>query len=137
MGNLGFGVSVFALTVISLFTTYLYRLNRRLALTENELRVSNAALSKEVIERKQIEKALEQQAYYDGLTTLPNRTLFDDRLHQALALAKREAGRLALLFVDLDMFKAINDNHGHHVGDLLLKEVAKRLRDSIRETDTV
>jgi len=75
-------------------------------------------------------------ALYDPLTGLPNRKLLDERLTLALAQAKRRNGRLALLFIDLDKFKPINDNFGHAYGDLLLKEVAKRLHDHMRESDT-
>jgi diguanylate cyclase (GGDEF)-like protein len=71
------------------------------------------------------------------MTGLPNRDLFDDRLTHAIALAKRHAWTLAVMFLDLDRFKCINDKHGHAVGDGVLKEVAKRLVQHIREEDTV
>lgn len=77
-----------------------------------------------------------QLALYDALTGLPNRKLLDERLQQALARAKRDHERLALLFIDLDKFKPINDNYGHAYGDLLLKEVANRLHGCMRESDT-
>ena len=77
-----------------------------------------------------------QLALYDPLTGLPNRKLLDERLHQALAAAKRNGGQVALLFIDLDKFKPVNDNYGHSYGDLLLKEVAQRLRGCVRESDT-
>lgn len=77
-----------------------------------------------------------QLALYDALTGLPNRKLLDERLQQALALAKRDHGHVALLFIDLDKFKPVNDNYGHAYGDLLLKEVAKRLHSCMRESDT-
>ncbi|HZW21044.1 CHASE domain-containing protein [Noviherbaspirillum sp.] len=77
-----------------------------------------------------------QLALYDPLTGLPNRKLLDERLQQALAAAKRHGGHLALLFIDLDKFKPVNDNFGHSYGDLLLKEVALRLRSCVRESDT-
>jgi two-component system, cell cycle response regulator len=82
-------------------------------------------------------KVLEQKALHDSMTGLPNRDLFDDRLTHAIALAKRHAWTLAVMFLDLDRFKCINDNHGHGVGDGVLKEVAKRLLQHIREEDTV
>lgn len=91
---------------------------------------------------KQIEDLHEQQdrldhlASHDSLTGLPNRRLFLDRLDQALARAKRQETQLALLFVDLDRFKLINDTHGHHAGDAVLQAVAQRLRGLLRETDT-
>lgn len=68
---------------------------------------------------------------------MPNRALFDDRLRQAVSQARRDQTRLALLFVDLDDFKVINDTFGHHVGDLLLKAAAKRMQACVRNVDTV
>jgi len=79
---------------------------------------------------------LEHMAQHDFLTGLPNRALFADRVELALANARRNRGRLALLFIDLDQFKPINDTHGHAVGDQLLKCLADRIRDTIRESDT-
>jgi len=89
------------------------------------------------IERKQMLERLHQLAMYDVLTGLPNRQLFDDRIHQALNRAKRYDTQLALLYLDLDKFKAANDTHGHEVGDKLLLEVARRLTVCFRESDTV
>ncbi|RZI43982.1 diguanylate cyclase [Herbaspirillum sp. HC18] len=77
-----------------------------------------------------------QLALYDSLTGLPNRKLLEERLHLALAIAKRHAMHAALLFIDLDKFKPVNDNFGHACGDLLLKEVARRLMGAMRESDT-
>ncbi len=77
------------------------------------------------------------QANYDSLTELPNRQLFQDRLHSAVALAKRNNSQLALLFIDLDRFKEVNDSAGHEAGDRLLMQVAKRLNECVRETDTL
>lgn len=82
----------------------------------------------------EIEKA---QATHDPLTELPNRVLFQDRLHQAMALARRQEKGLAVLFIDLDHFKHVNDTLGHLIGDDLLKMVANRLRNAVREEDTV
>ena len=76
-------------------------------------------------------------AHHDHLTGLPNRSLFSDRLHQALAIAKRDNKHLAMMFIDLDKFKPVNDEFGHHMGDLLLKEAAKRMMECVRESDTV
>ncbi len=76
-------------------------------------------------------------AQHDALTDLPNLALFSDRLQQALALARREQSRLAVLFIDLDQFKPVNDAWGHPAGDLLLQAVARRLRETVRASDTV
>jgi len=82
-------------------------------------------------------KVLEQRTLHDSTTGLPNRVLFDDRLAHAIALAKRHTWTLAVMFLDLDRFKCINDTHGHAVGDGVLKEVAKRLLQHTRDEDTV
>ncbi|MBP2628130.1 MAG: diguanylate cyclase domain protein [Firmicutes bacterium] len=92
--------------------------------------VSDITEQKENIERAQ------HYAYHDPLTGLPNRRLFDDRLALAIAQGKRENGKIAVVFLDLDKFKYINDTFGHEGGDLLLKEVANRLVTCIREGDT-
>jgi diguanylate cyclase (GGDEF)-like protein len=86
---------------------------------------------------KQAEREIEWLAYHDTLTGLPNRHLFDDRLEQSLAKADRNNGNVALLFFDLDSFKAINDTLGHSCGDMLLKAVAERLAHRIRKSDTL
>jgi diguanylate cyclase (GGDEF)-like protein len=88
-------------------------------------------------ELKESRSILEHIARHDPLTGLPNRTLFNDRLQHAVIQAKRDKTRLALLFIDLDKFKHINDTLGHHTGDLLLKEAAKRMEGCVRESDTV
>jgi diguanylate cyclase (GGDEF)-like protein len=82
-------------------------------------------------------KVLEQMALHDSMTGLPNRDLFGDRLVHAIALAKRHGWTLAVMFLDLDSFKLINDTHGHAAGDWVLKEVAKRLLQHSRDEDTV
>lgn len=79
----------------------------------------------------------EQQALHDDLTELPNRTLFTDRAQQAVAMAKREGGNVAIMVMDLDRFKEVNDTLGHHYGDLLLREVGRRLKASLRDVDTI
>jgi diguanylate cyclase (GGDEF)-like protein len=84
-----------------------------------------------------MEDQVRQLAFYDPLTQLPNRRLLIDRLNQALASSKRSGRHGAVMFLDLDNFKTLNDTHGHAVGDLLLIEVSNRLRASVREMDTV
>lgn len=91
----------------------------------------------DITERKLTEERIKHLANYDRLTDLPNRSLVDDRMHQALATAKRDKTLTALFFLDLDRFKPINDTFGHDVGDLLLKEVARRIQECVRESDTV
>lgn len=94
-------------------------------------------VSHDVTERKQMEEAVRQLAFYDALTKLPNRRLLNDRLSQTMAASARNGFYGALMFLDLDNFKPLNDTHGHNVGDLLLIEVADRLRSCVREMDTV
>ena len=91
----------------------------------------------DITERKLMEEQIRHQALFDGLTQLPNRYLFEDRLHQALVKSKRTGCYGALMFLDLDNFKPLNDRYGHAVGDLLLTEVAARLKSCVREADTV
>ena len=91
----------------------------------------------DISERKAAEEHVQHMAHYDWLTDLPNRTLITDRLKQNLIKAKRGNVRMALMFLDLDRFKPINDTLGHAIGDLLLKEAAKRLLHCVRESDTV
>ena len=88
-------------------------------------------------ESNKVEKEVRKLAFHDSLTSLPNRRLLNDRLTQAMATSKRSGCHGALLFLDLDNFKPLNDKHGHEVGDLLLIEVAHRLKSCVREMDTV
>jgi diguanylate cyclase (GGDEF)-like protein/PAS domain S-box-containing protein len=90
-----------------------------------------------ICRRKQLEAAMRDMAYYDALTGLPNRRMLNDRLKQVMAASQRNGHQAALMFMDLDNFKPLNDRHGHEVGDLLLKEVAGRLLSGVREIDTV
>lgn len=108
------------------------------AVRDGEGRVRNhIAVFTDMTEKKLTEKRIYRLAHYDALTDLPNRVLFQDRLEHALTQAHRNGSQVALLYLDLDRFKPINDTLGHHVGDLLLKAVADRLRSSVRESDTV
>ena len=91
----------------------------------------------DITERKANEESIRHQAQHDALTDLPNRVLLFDRLQQSLAQARRDKAHLALMYIDLDKFKPINDNLGHAIGDQLLQEVAERMRSSVREVDTV
>jgi len=95
------------------------------------------AVTTDITEHKQAEERIQRVAHHDSLTGLPNRLLFNDRLHQAISLAKRDSRRFALLYLDLDKFKPVNDTLGHIIGDELLKGVAARLRQQVRESDTV
>ncbi|NJD38731.1 MAG: PAS domain S-box protein [Geobacter sp.] len=94
------------------------------------------AVKDDITERQELRDQLEQMARFDMLTGLPNRRMFLDRLAQAVAVAQRSGQRFALLFVDLDGFKRINDTYGHEAGDRVLKTVAARLSASIRISDT-
>ncbi|MFO8155692.1 MAG: bifunctional diguanylate cyclase/phosphodiesterase [Pseudomonadota bacterium] len=94
-------------------------------------------VARDVTDRERAERRVQHLAHYDTLTDLPNRALLDDRLKKALQRAQRRDARLALLFVDLDGFKYVNDSLGHHRGDELLQAVAERLRGGLRAEDTI
>jgi diguanylate cyclase (GGDEF)-like protein/PAS domain S-box-containing protein len=91
----------------------------------------------DITEHKLTEERIRHVAHHDSLTGLPNRLLFNDRLEQAIRLAKRETRKFALLYLDLDRFKPVNDTFGHAAGDELLKSVAARIRGQVRDSDTV
>ena len=95
------------------------------------------AVKENITERKELLACLDHLAHYDKLTALPNRALFFDRLHQSIAASRRQRQRFALLFVDLDGFKQVNDGFGHEAGDLVLKGTASRLSACVRQSDTV
>ena len=92
--------------------------------------------AREMEEVKLARQSLDYMAHFDGLTDLPNRTLLKDRIQQAIAHAQRNGGMVGLLFLDLDNFKVVNDSIGHTLGDVLLKRVAQRISDCLREGDT-
>lgn len=95
------------------------------------------AIIRDITERKQMEDQIRQLAFYDALTQLPNRRLLNDRLSQTIVALKRSGDYGALMFLDMDNFKSLNDTHGHGIGDLLLIEATRRLKNCVRETDTV
>jgi diguanylate cyclase (GGDEF)-like protein/PAS domain S-box-containing protein len=112
-------------------------------LSLNALRDENGRLTNyigifsDVDTHREVKQRLHHLAYYDALTDLPNRQLFEDRLELALAQGRRAGQGVAVLFVDLDRFKRINDTLGHRVGDRVLQEVSRRVRGAVRESDTV
>jgi diguanylate cyclase (GGDEF)-like protein len=105
--------------------------------TLHKARLRAGQIQAQLLELEHSRAALREEATHDPLTGLANRRLFYDRLQQAIRHARRYGGRIGLLYVDLDSFKAINDRHGHHVGDTVLTEVARQLLICVRESDTV
>jgi diguanylate cyclase (GGDEF)-like protein len=95
------------------------------------------AIARDITERKTVGDAIAHLAFHDALTGLPNRRLLNERLQRAVTSSSRTGQHCAIMFIDLDRFKQLNDTHGHEMGDLLLVEVAKRLRVCVREVDTV
>ncbi len=112
-------------------------LERRVMDRTTELERVNAGLEAEIAERRLADQRVAQMAHHDALTGLPNRTLLADRVEQAIARAHRSGRQVAVLFLDLDRFKNVNDSFGHAVGDLLLSAIAARLTASQRAEDTV
>lgn len=104
---------------------------------QNGMIIGASKIARNITERKRLEENVRQLAFYDELTKLPNRRLLNDRLKQTLAMSKRLGKYGALMFLDLDNFKTLNDQHGHSSGDLLLIEVAHRISHILRETDTL
>ncbi|MBL6987884.1 MAG: EAL domain-containing protein, partial [Methylobacter sp.] len=108
------------------------------AVTDNRGQLTHyVAISSDISQQKQAEHELKQLAYYDVLTSLPNRALFKDRFEQEILLAQRNNNRIALFFLDLDHFKDVNDTIGHWAGDFLLQIIAMRIQNCLRKTDTV
>ena len=106
-------------------------------LTLRKASLRSQLIREQMVELERSRAALREEATHDPLTGLANRRLFYDRLQQAVRHAHRYGGKVGILYVDLDRFKEINDHHGHHVGDAVLTEVAKRLTSSIRGSDSV
>jgi diguanylate cyclase (GGDEF)-like protein len=95
------------------------------------------AVQQDISEKRRLEEEIHYLAYHDALTELPNRMLFQDRMQQEISHAKRDNTHFAVVFIDLDGFKAVNDMRGHAAGDKLLQVIASRLRGCLREGDTV
>ncbi len=134
------GGAIFVFLVIKLSRYTIGKINNSedaLSLVNEEIKRKNLALENEIQNCKLKEEQISFMAYFDGLTSLPNRILFLDRLKQAITYAHRNEELVGILFIDLDSFKRINDTLGHRTGDLLLKDVAERLIDNLRKMDTI
>lgn len=117
--------------------TFALSMNINSIFNENGELKQRVCVFTDITEKKLAEQRIKHMAHHDALTNLPNRILFSDRLNHGIAVAKREKSRLALLYVDLDNFKPVNDEFGHSAGDTLLQMVAQRMNDCVRESDTV
>jgi diguanylate cyclase (GGDEF)-like protein len=135
-GELGLFAQAFNRMVAKLQGLY-STLEDRIEERTRELNVSNEQLQEEIAARKQAEEEIRNLAFYDVLTGLPNRRLLIDRLGLALAASSRSRKYGAVLFLDMDKFKTLNDKLGHDYGDLMLIEVARRMHSCVREADTV
>jgi len=123
--TLVFGIAAIALALLIAWRTL------------QNARLKSQLIQEQMVELERSRTALREEATHDPLTGLANRRLFYDRLQQAVRHAHRYGGKVGILYVDLDRFKDINDQHGHHVGDAVLTEVAKRLTANIRDSDSV
>lgn len=121
---------IFGISAIALALLIAWRTLQKVSMKSQQLR-------EQLLELQRSRQALHEEATHDPLTGLSNRRLFYDRLQQAIRHAHRYGGKVGILYVDLDRFKEINDRNGHHVGDAVLTEVAKRLTASIRDSDSV
>jgi len=124
---------LYVLSPLLMASGFVYVFEKQAILLKELLENKNTILQKELQEKE----ALLHQAHYDNLTGLPNRILFNDRLKQAISKSKRSKKEFAVLFIDLDKFKEVNDTRGHTVGDLVLKEIASRIKYTLRKEDTV
>jgi diguanylate cyclase (GGDEF)-like protein len=112
-------------------------LSIKVVLNEDGSKRMYLAIFSDITERKQADELIWKQANFDLLTKLPNRRLYSDRLEHEMKIAHRNGSPLALLFIDLDFFKQVNDTLGHDIGDLLLVRAGERISKSVRESDTV
>lgn len=102
-----------------------------------QIKAANEQLQLEIDRRATVEDEMRHMAHYDSLTGLPNRNLLNDRIEQAIEMARRKSCKVGVLFIDLDHFKSVNDTLGHHIGDMLLSQVASRMTFMLRATDTL
>uniref|UniRef100_UPI003D286B78 diguanylate cyclase domain-containing protein n=1 Tax=Methylophaga lonarensis TaxID=999151 RepID=UPI003D286B78 len=116
---------------------YWYRSNASPLFDDNGEVCSYIGIARDISEHKQLLDRMQHMAHHDALTGLANRSLFFDHLHQAILQAQRDKQGLAVLFLDLDKFKPINDDYGHAIGDLLLQQVAMRIKTCVRTSDVV